>query len=250
MSEQQSKSFTFRIPGDVQKALQEKVGDRERSRFVVQALRYALGLEEKKIEDAPSATEWTSQVTEILYKLEVLTTGHNNVLQRLAALEDVKTAIEHLEGRHNNVLQRLADLENQTKDYTVENTALQSKTESTTELATPENPETEPLNKVVLPSNAESKTEIIEPLVLQLGGLEEDPKNATKMSGGELLRILQKANPGGKWTDRKLREIRNEPDIQTSWKVAGNCKFKRTGEPIQSKKIGYTWWVVYPYKPS
>jgi hypothetical protein len=180
----------------------------------------------------------------------VLTTEHNNVLQRLAALEDTKTAIEHLEEKHNNVLQRLADLENQTKDYTVENTALQSKTESTTELATPENPETEPPNKVVSPSSAESKTEIIEPLVLQLGGLEEDPKNATKMSGGELLRILQKANPGGKWTDRKLREIRNEADIQTSWKVAGNCKFKRTGEPIQSKKIGYTWWVIYPYEPS
>src|SRR6476646_3091408 len=114
MSEQQARSFTFRIPADVDDVFREQVGERERSRFLVQALRRALGMPEE-IQSTGFNADLAAQTTELAYKLEIFRTEQDKVLQRLASLEDVMEQVveKFLKPRleQDKVLQRLIEAE-------------------------------------------------------------------------------------------------------------------------------------------
>jgi hypothetical protein len=105
-------------------------------------------------------------------------------------------------------------------------------------------PKAEPKAEYKTDSKTDSKTEDESKLPLNVP--DEIPADAKIVSGGDMLRILQKEDLTGKWDGYKLRERRRNK-AATKWHTIGNCKFIYKGPgPGTGKKRTHEWWAVYP----
>lgn len=135
MSKTQAKSFTFRLPLDVHEVFMAKVGERDRSRFVVQALKQSLGLTPEDSNSSESELNLAVRVNELSYRLELMKTEQDKVLQEILQMKTEQT-------KQDKVLQHLTNLENN------------SRTSGSPEIL--EVPKIKP--KAVIQSQTESKT--------------------------------------------------------------------------------------------
>lgn len=240
MSKTQAKSFTFRLPLDVHEVLMAKVGERDRSRFVVQALKQALGLTPEDFSSNESGLDLAVRVNELSYRLELMKTEQDKELQLMKAEQD-------------KVLQRLANLENDSRTpdspeilevlKIQPKAVIQSQTESKT------SNETEELGQKAIEYATQSKTksETEYPTIENLLLLEESDnliEDAEKIDSAKLLAILRREQPQEDWNTHKLRPYR-EGKKKKAWHEIKNCKFKYAEEIRQAVRPEHFWWVIY-----
>ena len=258
MSKTQAKSFTFRLPLDVHEVFMAKVGERDRSRFVVQALKQALELTPEASSRDESGLDLAARVNELSYGLEVVKTQQDKVLQmkaegdkelQLLKAEQDKVLQKVLQMKAEQteqdkvlqkVLQHFASLEDNSRGLSSESEVIiQSKTEIQS---------SDPKN--VLQSKTDDHQNTPESLALQFKPNEEKLKISKLTPSSDLVKILNQESKqeslGKNWTPSNLRECR-VGGRETNWNIFGNCHFIYANH---RKKIGnhnqYMWNVIHP----
>jgi hypothetical protein len=233
MSKQQAVSFTFRIPADIDLVFKSRVGERDRSKFLVQALRQALGIAEESQLTEPN-TDLMARITELSHRLEVFKTEQDKILQRLAKIEEVDPVPSQT--KQDFVVQSLANTES-VNSTTIDKakSVLQKQAESKTDSMEAVQPELK-TELILLAEGAkddENQTGVQPFLDLNLDGFKPEGEI---VSSSELLSALRQEDPKRKWNSSLLVSYREGHKVNT-WHTVGNCMFIYAKDQGR-KKIG------------
>jgi hypothetical protein len=227
MGKLQAKSFTFRIPAELDEAFRQQVEERDRGRFLVGILRQALGLE-KETSQKNMDLGLVARIDTLSHGLELLKTEQDIVTQSLAALKQ-------LADQQDNILQRLTKLEESSLEQDSNEDVLQSKTNTSQEVERGSVSQSKTDSKT-----SDSSTQSSLPLEVETVG--------TLMTTRELLSILREEDPKKNWTSAMMPTYRSGNKIK-SWNTVGECKFIYAKD--EDRKVGgqglaqHMWRVIY-----